>query len=132
MVVEVTEQEYVDEETIKSKVSILRENGILVALDDYGSGYSNEFTLLSGLYDIVKIDMKLIRGIDKDLKRQEILKSIIRVSEYNNYKIVAEGVETKDEVKILRDLGVHYLQGYYFGKPSLEIKGIDESVDLNF
>lgn len=128
LIIEVTEQEYVDEEMLKFKIDMLKEYGLTIALDDYGAGYSNEFTLLSGFYEIVKIDMKLIRDIDVDVKRQEILKSIVNVSKYNNYKVLAEGVETENEVKILRKLGVNYFQGYYFGKPDLEIKPLSDEV----
>lgn len=128
IVVEVTEQEYVGEELIKMKVDMLRTFGARIALDDYGAGYSNEFTLLSGLYDIIKIDMKLIRDIDIDVKRQEIVKSIIRVAELNNCKVLAEGVETEQEVEILKHLGVDYFQGYYFGKPDLEIKPLSDDI----
>ncbi len=127
VIIEVTEQEYVDEEVLKDKTEMFKEFGALIALDDYGAGYSNEFTLLSGLYDIVKIDMKIIRDIDKDVKRQEIVKSIIKVSKINNYKVLAEGVETKDEVEILQVLGVDFMQGFFFAKPDLEIKGISKS-----
>lgn len=128
IIVEVTEQEYVGEELIKVKTDTLREYVTSIALDDYGAGYSNEFTLLSGIYDIVKIDMKLVRDIDIDPKRQEILHSIIKVAEYANYKVLAEGVETESEVKILKELGVNYFQGYYFGKPDLEIKELNKDV----
>ncbi len=128
LVVEVTEQEYVSESVIKEKIESIRKVGCGIALDDYGAGYSNEFTLLGGLYDIIKIDMNLIRDIDVDLKRQEILKSIIKVSDYSGYKVLAEGVETENEVRVLMDLGVDYFQGYYFGKPNLEIKELSDDV----
>lgn len=128
VVVEVTEQEYISEDMLKVKTETIRNLGSDIALDDYGAGYSNEFTLLSGLYDIVKIDMKLVRDVDTDIKRQEILKSILNVAKYNNYKVLAEGVETESEVRILKKLGVHYFQGYYFGKPSLEVLPLSSDV----
>ncbi len=126
IVVEVTEQEYVDPKLLKTKTSTLKEFGALIALDDYGAGYSNEFTLLSGLYDIIKIDMKIIRDIDKDPKRQEIIKSIVNISKINDFKVLAEGVEYANEAKALRKLGVNYMQGYFFGKPSLEVKKVNK------
>ncbi len=126
VVIEVTEQEYIDQEMLKGKVEKFKQYGALIALDDYGSGYSNEFSLLSDLYDIIKIDMNIIRNIDTDVNRQEIVKTLIKVSESSGYKILAEGVETEREVNILRSFGVHYMQGYFFGKPELEIKGVDE------
>lgn len=128
VVVEVTEQEYADEDILKIKHDMFTKHGALLALDDYGSGYSNEFSLLSGVYDIIKIDMKIIRNIDTDIKRQEIVKSLVKVAQINNYKVLAEGVETVNEVKILQDLGIHYMQGFFFGKPDLEIKDINENV----
>lgn len=124
VVIEVTEQEYVDEEVLKMKIDTFKKLGAIVALDDYGSGYSNEFVLLSGLYDIIKIDMKIIRNIDHDIKRQEIVKSIMKVSRISGYKVLAEGVETEAEVKILRELGVHYLQGFFIGRPNREVVGV--------
>lgn len=128
LIIEFTEQEYVNEDILHKKTEMLRKLGAKIALDDYGAGYSNEFTLISGNYDIIKIDMKLIEDIDIDLKRQEIIKSIIKISHISNYKVLAEGVETIEQVKILRDLGVEFLQGYFFGKPDLEIKDIKESI----
>ncbi len=125
LVVEITEQEYVDPDVLKEKTNRLKGFGALIALDDYGAGYSNEFTLLSGLYDLIKIDMKIVRGIDKDPKRKEIVKSIIKIAKINDYKVLAEGVETEEEVVTLRKLGVDYFQGYYFGKPDLEVKPVN-------
>ncbi len=127
VVIEVTEQEYIDEELLKQKVEKFKQYGALVALDDYGSGYSNEYSLLSELYDIIKIDMNIIRNIDSDVNRQEIVKTLIKVSESSGYKILAEGVETEREVSILRSLGVDYMQGYFFGKPELTITNISET-----
>ncbi len=124
VVIEVTEQQYVEEAVIKGKIEKFRELGALIALDDYGSGYSNEYSLLSGLYDIIKIDRSIVNNVDTDVKRQEIVKSLIKVSKINGYKVLAEGIETASEVKTLQNLGVDYLQGYFIGKPDLEIKGI--------
>ncbi|MFV0313514.1 MAG: EAL domain-containing protein [Anaerotignum sp.] len=128
IVLEITEQEYVDEEVLKRKTDMFRACGALIALDDYGSGYSNEFTLLSQSFEIIKIDMKLIRNIDLDTKRQELLQSILKIAKVNDYKVVAEGVETVEEAMVLITLGVDYLQGYLLGKPNLQIQGVDESV----
>ncbi len=131
IVVEITEQEYVAPDVLKDKTAKLRSYGAMIALDDYGAGYSNEFTLLSGLYDIIKIDMKIVRGIDKDPKRRELIKSIVKISKINKYYVLAEGVENANEAKVLRKLGVDYMQGYFFGKPDLEVKPINnEALEL--
>ncbi len=126
LVIEVTEQEYVDHDLLEIKAEMFRSVGALIAIDDFGAGYSNENALLCNEYDIIKLDMNLIRNIDIDTRRQQIVKSIISFSETYGYKILAEGVESENEVKMLRGLGIHYMQGYYFAKPDLEIKGISE------
>lgn len=124
IIIELTEQNYVNEADLGIKSQMFRKHGALIALDDYGTGFANGLNLISGDYDIVKVDMKIIENIDKDEKRQEILKAIIKVSNINNYKVLAEGVETIEQIRELQKLGVHYLQGYFFGKPELDIKKI--------
>ncbi len=126
MVIEVTEQETVDYDLLRVKSNMFKNVGALLAIDDFGAGYSNENSLLSNDYDIIKLDMNLIRNIDTDVRRQQIVTSIINFSNAHDYKILAEGVETENEVRTLRELGIHYMQGYYFGKPDLEIKGVTE------
>ncbi len=124
VVIEVTEQETVDVDLLRIKTNMFKNVGALLAIDDYGAGYSNENSLLSNDYDIIKLDMNLVRNIDSDIKRQQIVKSLINFSNEHDYKILAEGVETENEVKKLRELGIHYMQGYYFGKPDIKIKGV--------
>ncbi len=126
IVVEITEQESVDDEVLRTKSKMFKNQGALLAIDDFGAGHSNENSLLTNEYDIIKLDMNLIRNIDSDTRRQQIVKSIIIFADSHDYKILAEGVETENEVRELRKLGIHYMQGYYFGKPDLEIKGITE------
>ncbi len=126
VVIEVTEQESVDYDILRIKSNMFKDVGALLAIDDFGAGYSNENSLLSNDYDIIKLDMNLIRNIDTDTRRQQIVQSIINFSNAHDYKILAEGVETENEVTKLRELGIHYMQGYYFGKPDLEIKGVSE------
>ncbi len=127
VVIEVTEQESVDYGILQIKSNMFKDAGALLAIDDFGSGYSNENSLLSIDYDIIKLDMNLIRNIDTDTRRQQIVKSLINFSDTHNYKILAEGVETENEVRELRNLGIHYMQGYYFGKPDIEIKGVSQT-----
>ena len=126
LVIEVTEQEYADDDLLKMKTEIYRGYGLSIALDDYGAGYSNELSLLTHSYEIVKLDMKLVRGIDIDKKRQELVGSILKVAEFNGCSVLAEGVESAEEAKILMALGVDFMQGYYFGKPDLAIRGVNE------
>ncbi len=126
LVIEVTEQESVNKDLIRVKTKMFKNVGALLAIDDFGAGYSNENSLLNNEYDIIKLDMNLIRNIDADTRRQQIVTSLINYSNTHSYHILAEGVETENEVRKLRELGIHYMQGYYFGKPDLEVKGISQ------
>ncbi len=126
VVIEVTEQESVDYDLLRHKSDMFKNAGALIAIDDFGAGYSNENSLLNNKYDVIKLDMNLVRNIDTDNRRQQIVQSVINFSNTNNYKILAEGVESENEVRKLRELGIHYMQGYYFGRPEIEIKGVSE------
>ncbi len=126
VVLEIIEQESVDYNILNRKTEMFKKEGALAAIDDFGSGYNNENSLLCNDYDIIKVDMNLIRNIDIDSRRQYIVNSLIVFSNTHNYKILAEGVETAGEARTLREMGMHYLQGYFIGKPSFEINGISQ------
>lgn len=95
---------------------------IQTALDDYGSGYSNSGVLLSSKFDYVKIDMSMIRGIDSNDAKQTMAASIIEYCHSNDIKVIAEGIETKEELEKVIQLGTDYVQGYYLAKPSFKIQ----------
>lgn len=78
--------------------------------------------------DYVKIDMSIVRGIDKDENRQKILKNLISYSNERNIKVIAEGVEMKGEMETLINLGVDYMQGYYISKPSFIPEDISDKI----
>lgn len=119
LVVEVTENEQSDEECTRIKQKMVAKWGAYLALDDFGSGYNSEVTLLILSPKYVKIDMNIIRGIDTDLNRQKLLKNMLSYAKNRDIKIIAEGIETKDEMKKLIEFGVDYMQGYYLGKPNM-------------
>lgn len=103
--------------TVKKKKLIEKWNANL-AIDDFGSGYNNEATLLEITPGFVKIDMEIVRGIDKDQNRQQLAKNLVSYASGRNIKIIAEGVETREELEKVIELGVDYIQGYYLSKPS--------------
>ncbi len=117
LVVELLENENSNSDNTSRKRETIKKWNSKLAIDDFGSGYNNEAILLAITPDFVKIDMELIRGIDKDLNRQEICKNLISYANQRKIKVVAEGVEIKEELEKLIELGVDYLQGYYFSKP---------------
>jgi diguanylate cyclase (GGDEF)-like protein len=95
----------------------LKNAGIMIALDDYGFGYSSVETLVLLEPDIVKIDRKIVNGISKDARKFNSLKRLLRVIESCKASVIAEGIETKEDLEVLRNLGVTFGQGFFMGKP---------------
>lgn len=105
-------------EEVDEIINLYRKNDILIAIDDFGAGYANEGLILKLKPDIVKLDRELICNIDKDEYRRTLTTNTIKTLKKLGVKIVAEGIETKEEFDLLRELGVDYGQGYYIQKPT--------------
>lgn len=95
----------------------LRALGLRVAIDDAGAGYASMRHILNMEPDMVKLDISLTRGIDKDRKRRALASALIAFARETDVEIVAEGVETSAELLTLQSLGVTRAQGYYLGRP---------------
>ena len=118
---EITETSYAAIEADRNAtLEALREAGILLLLDDFGSGYSSFGMLQNYNFDIMKIDMSFVRQIETNTKTRSIIRFIIEMAHTMDIKIIAEGAETKEQVEFLRDNGCDYIQGYYFYKPMPE------------
>ena len=117
--VEITESAYVDDaDQIMDTVNRLRESGFTLLMDDFGSGYSSLNMLKNVVVDIIKIDMKFLDiGQEDQDKGQQILKSIIKMSQGMHLPIIVEGVETQEQVDFLISMDVRYAQGYFFYRP---------------
>lgn len=120
IVLELTEEERSNDIYTDAKKKRIAQWGGGIALDDFGSGYNGETSLLTLGPDFVKLDMALVRGVDQDEGRQRLLKNLINYARIENIKTIAEGVETVAEMETLISLGVDYLQGYLLGKPCKE------------
>ena len=120
-VVEITEEEQSTTDVLEEKVTWARGHGFSLALDDYGSGYNSDITLLTITPDFIKVDMSIIRNINEDKNRQLLLKKIVDYAALYEMKIIAEGVETRDELDAVIMLGVDYVQGYYLGRPQYSL-----------
>lgn len=119
IIFEITEGERVaDHAHLREIVTHYQQQGFKVALDDFGAGYSGLNLLAELDADIIKLDMALIRNIHNDRKRQIIVRGILQVCRELGSQVIAEGVETKDELLQLRDMGIELFQGYYFARPS--------------
>ncbi len=116
---EITEEKSVSDE----ELAVIRKlcGGNNIAIDDYGSGHSNIVNLMRYEPQVIKIDRFLITDIHKDQNKQMFIRTTVEFAKMNNIKVLAEGVETSNELRMVIDLGVDYIQGYYTGKPSPEI-----------
>lgn len=92
--------------------------GALVAMDDYGTGYANESTLISIKPELIKIDRSLIMNINNDVQKQHLVSNMIDFAHNHTIKTLAEGVETKEELETLICFGIDLIQGYYTSKPN--------------
>ena len=95
----------------------LRKRGFLVGLDDFGSGYSSLNMLQNIQADVLKLDMGFLRKLDRWERGKQIIKLVIDLAKTLDMAVVAEGVETAEQVQYLRELQCDYLQGFYFSKP---------------
>lgn len=121
LVFEVVESEEVtDIEHLKRILDYYKRHGFRVALDDVGSGYAslNKFVRLAP--DIIKLDMELVRDIHKIEVKQAVARALAQMGSESGCKVLAEGVENEDEFAWLKQLGVDFVQGYYFGRPAEE------------
>ncbi|KPB06118.1 EAL domain-containing protein [Bacillus sp. CHD6a] len=119
LVFEVVESERIhDIDHLESIFKTYKKSGMKVALDDVGAGYSNLEILEKLQPDFVKIDRDYVSNCDTILEKQLFLKSVLNVATKLDIKVLAEGIERKEELQFCRDIGVHYGQGYFIGKPS--------------
>ena len=117
LVVEITEQEDLDRACLERKRNMPGFSGTF-ALDDYGTGYSNELNLLELSPRYIKIDISIIRGIEKDPDKQQIVSNIVAYAHARSMQILAEGIEEEVQLRKVIDLGVDLLQGYYLSRPA--------------
>jgi len=121
LVIEITEGEIIhDHAKFAERINAYRARGIKLAIDDFGAGYSGLNLLAEFQPDQIKIDMALLRGIDRNGPRQAIVRAIIAVCRDLGIDVIAEGVETVDEFRWFEGEGVCLFQGYLFAKPGFE------------
>lgn len=115
---EITESTVIDNfDACNSMIEKLRARGFLVGLDDFGSGYSSLNMLQNIQADILKLDMGFLQKMDQWERGKQIIKLVINLAKSLNMEVVAEGVETAEQVRYLQELQCDYLQGFFFSDP---------------
>ncbi|WP_235318353.1 EAL domain-containing protein [Planococcus sp. CAU13] len=123
VVLELTEKEAVtDYESFEKIIDNYRRQGFRIAIDDAGTGYNSLKTILSLKPEFIKIDKFLIRDIHLQPAQQQLVSLLMEFASQSDTFIVAEGIETVQELRFLKTLGIHYGQGYALGRPAPELK----------
>jgi EAL domain-containing protein (putative c-di-GMP-specific phosphodiesterase class I) len=121
IIFEITEVEEIrSQDHLRNIMNEYRKCGLRIAIDDFGAGHSG-LTLLSVFQpDIIKIDRALITELDLRPASRSIVRSLVHVSRDLDIRVIAEGIEREQEMKVLCDLGVELMQGYFFARPGFE------------
>nr|WP_199196863.1 EAL domain-containing protein [Achromobacter sp. MYb9] len=119
IIVELTEQDPLSDhmDELGSAFACLRECGMRIALDDYGVGNSNLQLWSEMQPDLVKIDRYFFEGIGQSDRKQNMVRAILKVAQHLGTAIVAEGIETAEDLAVVRELDIRYAQGWFLGRP---------------
>ncbi|NPV91839.1 MAG: EAL and GGDEF domain-containing protein [Firmicutes bacterium] len=120
VVIELTERSaIIDHQQFTRAIDYYRRQGLMLAIDDVGTGYSNLQTVAELRPEYIKIDMSLVRGVNFSPSKKALLETMVNFAERINARLIAEGVETLEELKSLMEIGVGYGQGYLIARPSI-------------
>ncbi len=118
---EFTENEEVaDTAHLTNIITEYRKHGFTTAIDDFGAGHAGLGLLVEFQPDLMKIDMKLVRGIDSSPARQAVVSGVVGIAEKLGITVLAEGIETEAEFLFLKAAGIRLFQGYWFARPAFE------------
>ena len=125
VVLEITERIGLDAVAGPTRVAMLRKLGYRIAVDDLGAGYAALGALATLEPEVVKLDMSLIRDIDRQPTKRRVVGAIATLCRELGSKVVAEGVETKAEAAVVIDCGIELLQGYLYARPTRELVSVE-------
>lgn len=119
-VLELTEHDELNRKNNCIKQKSTSRHHAKIALDDFGMGHNNDVILLELRPDFVKVDMNITRNIHQDRNRQELFRNLANFCRERGIHVIAEGVETEEEMKVVVSLGADFIQGFYLAKPALQ------------
>ncbi|MFA9378445.1 MAG: GGDEF domain-containing protein [Lachnotalea sp.] len=129
IIFEITERTAIEDlETFQNSVDHYKRQHFEIAIDDVGSGYSGLNRICAVSPSLLKIDMAIVRDVDKDTIKQSLVIGIRQFCQEADINLVAEGIETESELETLIKLGVSYGQGYYIAKPQVELSEIPNEI----
>lgn len=128
IVIEITEDEQPNASYMHLKKYYSKTWNGAIALDDYGSGYNGDAMLLHLNPEFVKVDISIVKGISTDENKRKLLENLVSYSTGKNINIIAEGIETKEDMETVIEIGVDYLQGFYLGMPAIDLNDISPTV----
>lgn len=126
VVLEFTEREAIEQfDLFKESVQYYKDVGFAIAVDDTGAGYSSLETVVELNPQYIKLDLSIVRGIDQNILKQELIKAVVGLSKQMNATVIAEGIETREELNTLKKIGITTGQGFFFAKPSLPFPSLN-------
>ncbi|MGI9329004.1 MAG: sensor domain-containing protein [Pseudomonadales bacterium] len=117
LTIEITEGTLIDEAKVLAVLRALRERGVTIAIDDFGKGYSSMTRLKALPVDVLKIDRTFLANVGEDASEAMIIESLVKVGQCLGKKVVAEGVETPDQLRLLERIGCDIAQGFFIKQP---------------
>lgn len=123
IILEISESERIaDYERLKNTIRKIKNIGVKIALDDMDKGNAPLRNVLELEPDYVKFDKYFSDDLKENKKKQDLLASLLQFCKVNNIKTILEGIETKEDYKVAKSIGIHFGQGYLLGRPSLKLQ----------
>ena len=113
------DEQIIDRDHLKGIIATYRKHGFQTALDDFGAGYAGLSLLADFQPDTIKLDRCLVDGIDCDKPRKAIVAGLLKTAEILGLSVVAEGVERREELETLKEMGIRLFQGFLFARPAI-------------
>ncbi len=126
IVFEITERTSIkDFNQFRQVLEHYRDQGFGIAVDDAGAGYSSLQSIAELHPEFIKIDMSLIKNVDKNPVKKALIETFVTFAQKINSEIIAEGIETPQELKVLMEMGIHYGQGYFLARPANPVPAVN-------